>query len=49
MFMKKVAIFQRNLNIGGIERSLINLLNCIDYSKYEIDLYLFHRENVFRG
>ena len=45
--MKKVAIFQRNLNIGGIERSLINLLNCIDYSKYEIDLYLFHRENVF--
>ena len=33
--MKKVAIFQRNLNIGGIERSLINLLHHVDYSKYE--------------
>ena len=45
--MKTIAIFQRNLNIGGIERSLINLLHQVDYSKYEVDLYLFHRENVF--
>ena len=45
--MKKVAIFQKDLNIGGIERSLINYLHCIDYSKYEIDLYLFSKDNLF--
>ncbi len=45
--MKKVAIFQKDLNIGGIERSLINFLHCIDYSKYEIDLYLFSKNNLF--
>ena len=45
--MKKVAIFQKDLNIGGIERSLLNLLHCIDYSKYEVDLYLFSKNNLF--
>ena len=38
--MKKIAIFQTDLNFGGIQKSLINLLNNIDYKKYEIDLYL---------
>jgi glycosyltransferase involved in cell wall biosynthesis len=47
--MKKIAIFQKDLNIGGIERSLINFLNCVDYSKYEIDLYLFQKDNTFIG
>ena len=41
--MKKVAIFQKDLNIGGIERSLINMLSKVDFSKYEIDLYLFEK------
>ena len=45
--MKKVAIFQKDLNIGGIERSLINMLNIVDYSKYEIDLYLFEKDNIY--
>ena len=43
--MKKIAIFQRDLGMGGIQKSLINLLNEIDYDKYEIDLYLFSKEN----
>lgn len=38
---KNIAIFQTDLNIGGIQKSLINLLNRIDYKKYNIDLYLF--------
>ena len=47
--MKKIAIFQRNLDYGGIQKSVINLLNNIDYKKYEIDLYLMKKENVFIG
>ena len=45
--MKKVAIFQKDLNIGGIERSLINMLNIVDFNKYEIDLYLFEKDNIY--
>lgn len=45
--MKKIAIFQSDLNFGGIQKSLINLLNNIDYKKYEIDLYLTSKDNVF--
>lgn len=43
---KKIAIFQHDLKIGGIEKSLINLLNNLDENKYEVDLYLF-REGDF--
>lgn len=39
--MKKIAIFQDDLNIGGIQKSLINLLNYINYENIYIDLYLF--------
>ncbi|NDV78857.1 glycosyltransferase [Dysgonomonas sp. 511] len=39
--MKKIIIISHNLRIGGVERSLIGLLNGFDYTKYEIDLFLF--------
>lgn len=45
--MKKVAIFQVDLNIGGIQKSCVNLVNNIDTKKYEVDLYLVDKENVF--
>lgn len=45
--MKKIAIFQVDLNIGGIQKSCVNLVNNIDYKKYEVDLYLTEKENVF--
>ena len=45
--MKKIAIFQRDLNIGGIEKSIINLLNNIDYTNLEIDLYLIEKDNIY--
>ncbi|HTO14251.1 MAG TPA: glycosyltransferase [Edaphocola sp.] len=38
---KKVIIVSHNLRIGGVERSLIGLLNSIDYTRYEVDLFLF--------
>ena len=45
--MKTIAIFQRDLGMGGIQKSLVNLLNKIDYKKYKIDLYLFSNENFY--
>lgn len=36
---KKIAIFQSDLTIGGIQKSLLNLLNNLDEKKYEVDLY----------
>jgi|GEM_PF-424161 len=37
----RLAIFQKDLSAGGIQRSLVNLLNNIDNRKYEVDLYLW--------
>lgn len=44
---KNIAIFEPNLNIGGIEKSLINLLKRIDYNKYNIDLYLLSKGTLY--
>lgn len=38
--MIKILFCANTLCIGGIEKSLINLLNNIDYNKYKIDLVL---------
>ena len=43
--MKKIAIFQYDLGMGGIQKSLINLLNNLEISNYDIDLYLFSKDN----
>jgi len=43
--MKKDILFVMNkLSCGGAEKSLISLLQLIDYSKYNVDLYLFKHE-----
>ncbi|WP_423409234.1 glycosyltransferase [Heyndrickxia sp. MSNUG] len=44
---KKVLIASFDLAIGGVERSLIGLLNSIDYQNYEVDLMLFKHEGEF--
>ena len=36
-----------SLKIGGAEKSLITILNMFDYSKYEVDLYLFSHTGEF--
>ena len=38
--MKKIAFFQDNLDVGGIQKSIINLLMNFDYQDYQVDLYL---------
>lgn len=36
-----LIIFSGSMELGGIERSLIGLLDSIDYSRYETDLFLY--------
>ncbi|MBI0577480.1 glycosyltransferase [Neobacillus cucumis] len=45
--MKKVLFVISALTTGGAEKSLVNLLNLFDYSKYKVDLLLFKHEGVF--
>ena len=41
---KRLFIAIQYLEIGGAERSLIGLLNAIDYTRYEVDLFVYdHR------
>lgn len=47
MKKKKILITTFDMAIGGVERSLIGLLNTIDYSKYDVDLMLFKHEGEF--
>ena len=45
--MKKKIIFGAyNLDIGGIETALVSLLNNLDYSKYEVYLFLVKKEGI---
>lgn len=37
---KKIFIFSHAMEIGGAERALLGLLSSIDYSKYDVDLFL---------
>lgn len=46
--MKKKLLFViPSLDAGGAEKSLITLLNTIDYSLYEVDLLVFHKKGLF--
>lgn len=39
--MKKIFIASHCMELGGAERSLLGILNSIDYKKYEVDLMLY--------
>lgn len=45
--MKNIAVFQNDLGVGGIQKSLVNLLNNIDYQQFHVDLYLSQREEFW--
>jgi len=47
MKKKKVLIASYNLDLGGIEKSLINLLNNMNYLKYDVTLILEKKEGIF--
>lgn len=44
---KKILISVYDMEIGGIERSLINMLESFDYSIYDIDLLIFNHTGEF--
>lgn len=49
MKMKKKLLFViESLTLGGAEKSLVTLLNLLDYSKYEVDLLLFAQGGAFQ-
>lgn len=39
--MKKIAIFQSDLRVGGIQKALVNILGELEKSDCRVDLYLF--------
>ncbi|MCM1149956.1 MAG: glycosyltransferase [Butyricicoccus sp.] len=45
--MKKIAIFQSDFRVGGIQKALINVLNSIDYEKCAVDVYYFDQSSFF--
>lgn len=45
--MKKVLFAVKNMNVGGVEKSLLSLLNTIDRSEYEVDLLLLEEYGGF--
>ena len=44
---KKILFVNGHLRIGGIEKTLVDLLNYIDYSKYDVDLLLLEGTGEF--
>ena len=42
--MKRIAFFQEDLDVGGIQKSLVNLLLNFDYENYQVDLYLSNKK-----
>ena len=46
--MKRIAFFQDNLDVGGIQKSLVNLLRNFDYENFQVDLYLSDRKAFWK-
>lgn len=47
MAKKKILIASFDLEVGGIERSLLGLLEHFDYSRYDVDLMLYSHTGDF--
>lgn len=39
-FKKRILFINGHLNAGGVERSLVDILKHMDYTKYAVDLLL---------
>lgn len=47
MNKKRILLTAMSMNIGGAEKSLVNLLNLLDYGELDVDLLLFQRRGAF--
>lgn len=41
---KKILICAHGMNIGGAERSLLDMLHCLDYDRVQVELFLYRHE-----
>ena len=42
--MRNVLIVSHTMEIGGAEKALLGLLSAFDYTRYNVDLFLYHHE-----
>lgn len=49
MEKKRILFVITSLYNGGAEKSMVNLLNEIDYNRYDVDLLLFKKKGLFLG
>jgi glycosyltransferase involved in cell wall biosynthesis len=47
--MKNIVFVIESLHIGGAEKSLVTLLQNIDFQKYNVDLIIFNKGGVFEN
>ncbi|MEY8666345.1 glycosyltransferase [Enterococcus innesii] len=47
--MKKILVVISSLNIGGPQKSLLGLLDNVDYANYEVDLYVLQPGGELEG
>ncbi|MFJ7830506.1 glycosyltransferase [Peribacillus sp. NPDC097284] len=45
--MKKILISSFDMEVGGVERSLVSMLNNFDYENYSVDLMLYKHQGDF--
>lgn len=45
--MKKLIFFSKHMGIGGLEKSLLNLLNSLDFDRYQVTLVLEEKQGDF--
>ena len=45
--MKKLLIVNNNMKVGGVQKSLCNLLWSLDPQKYEVTLLLFSKTGAY--
>ena len=46
-YKKQILFVNGHLNVGGVEKSLVDLLRALDYSKYDVDLLLLESKGVY--
>lgn len=46
MTKKKFLIIHFNMELGGVETSLLGLLDTVDYDRFDVDLFLYAHEGV---
>ena len=45
--MKEILISSFDMEVGGVERSLISLLENFNYKRFNVDLMLYKHYNIY--